>query len=337
MGSRTGSGAGWGLAVLSSACFSTSGSFATPLVHTGWSPGAAVAVRIGVAGLVLVPPAAWSLRGQWGALRRNLSMILAYGLIAVAGGQFFYFNALSTLSVGVALLLEYLGMLLVVAWLWIRHHQRPRRLTVAGAALAVVGLMLVLDVVGSGVQVNLVGVLWGLAAAVGLAMYFVLSARAGSGLPPLALACGGLLVGAAGLGLLGLVRVLPMRASAHDVVLAGHEFAWWVPIVGLSILAAAVAYVAGIAGVRILGPKLGSFVSLFEVLFAVLFAWLLLGQLPALIQLAGGVLIVGGVTLVRADELRGAGRAQAPGTAPEPAVGDATGSAVIPASPASNS
>jgi drug/metabolite transporter (DMT)-like permease len=36
-----------------------------------------------------------------------------------------------------------------------------------------------------------------------------------------------------------------------------------------------------------------------EVLFAVLFAWLLLGELPAPIQLAGGVLIIIGVLAVR--------------------------------------
>lgn len=317
MAARTGAGAGWSLAVLSSACFSTSGSFATPLIHSGWSSGAAVAVRIGVAGLVLVAPAAWSLRGQWVALRRNLGLVLAYGLIAVAGGQVFYFNALSTLTVGVALLLEYLGMLMVVVWLWLRHHQRPRRLTIAGTGLAIAGLALVLDVFGGDVHVDPVGVLWGLAAAVGLAMYFVLSSRTGSALPPLALACSGLLVGAAGLLLLGVVRALPMHAATRGVELAGHEFPWWVPILGLSVIAAAVAYVAGIAGVRILGPKLGSFVSLFEVMFAVLFAWLLLGQLPALVQLTGGVLIVAGVALVRLDEARGAGtQAQGISSAP---------------------
>jgi hypothetical protein len=45
------------------------------------------------------------------------------------------------------------------------------------------------------------------------------------------------------------------------------------------------------------------------VLFAILFAWLLLGQLPAPVQFAGGALILAGVTLVRIDELRGAPRA----------------------------
>jgi drug/metabolite transporter (DMT)-like permease len=55
---------------------------------------------------------------------------------------------------------------------------------------------------------------------------------------------------------------------------------------------------------RALGSKLASFVGLTEVLFAVLFAWLLLGQLPTVVQLLGGALIVAGVAMVRIDELR---------------------------------
>jgi drug/metabolite transporter (DMT)-like permease len=45
-------------------------------------------------------------------------------------------------------------------------------------------------------------------------------------------------------------------------------------------------------------------VGLTEVLFAVVFAWLLLGELPRVVQLAGGVLIVGGVVAVRVGEMR---------------------------------
>jgi drug/metabolite transporter (DMT)-like permease len=38
------------------------------------------------------------------------------------------------------------------------------------------------------------------------------------------------------------------------------------------------------------------------VLFSVVFAWLLLGELPALVQLVGGVLLLAGVIVVRAGE-----------------------------------
>jgi drug/metabolite transporter (DMT)-like permease len=79
-----------------------------------------------------------------------------------------------------------------------------------------------------------------------------------------------------------------------------------VPVLGLSLLAAVIAYVAGIGAARRLGAKLASFTGLSEVLFAVLFAWLLLSQLPSRMQLLGGAFIITGVALVRVDELRGA-------------------------------
>ncbi|GAB3406202.1 EamA family transporter [Flindersiella endophytica] len=295
--------AGLGLAVLSAFTFSTSGSFARSLTAAGWTPGAAVAIRIGIAALVLAVPAAVSLRGRWGVLRRNLGMVAVYGLVAVAGCQLFFFNAVQHVSVGVALLLEYLGIILVVGWLWLRHGHRPRRLTIVGSVLAILGLVLVLDLLG-GARVDPVGVLWGLGAAVGLATYFVLSSRSDDTLPPVVVASGGMAIGAVALLMLGAFGVMPMHATFGAVEIAGQRTSWLVPVVGLSLVAAAVAYVTGIGAARLLGAKVASFVGLTEVLFAVLVAWVLLGELPLPIQLAGGALIVAGVALVRIDELR---------------------------------
>ncbi|HEY2044628.1 MAG TPA: DMT family transporter [Jatrophihabitans sp.] len=294
---------GLGLALLSAATFSTSGSFARSLTGAGWSPAAAVAARISAAALILAIPAVASLRGRWQSLWRNAGMVSIYGLVAVAGGQVFYFNAIQHLSVGVALLLEYLGTVLVVGWMWIRHGHKPRRLTAAGSAVAVVGLVFVLDLVG-GAHLDPVGVLWGLAAAFGLAAYFVMSAKADNDLPPVAMASAGMTVGAVALFGLGALGVLPMHASFGAVDFIGHRVSWLVPVIGLSLVAAAIAYVAGIGAARLLGPKLATFVGLSEVVFAVLFAWLLLGELPTILQLVGGVLIVAGIALVRIDELR---------------------------------
>lgn len=293
--------AGLGLALVSAAAFGTSGTLAKPLLEAGWSSGAAVAARVGVAALVLLVPALLSLRGRWHLLRGHAGLITAYGLIPIAGCQWAYFNAVERLSVGVALLLEYLGLVLVVGWLWARHGRRPRRLTLTGVALAVTGLALILDVLG-GMRVDGVGVAWGLLAAVGLAAYFILSATETDGLPPLVLATFGLAVGAAALLLAGAIGLLPMHATTADVVLAGRLLPWWVAVLGLAIVAAALAYAVGIAAARTLGSKVASFVGLTEVLFAVLFAWLLLGELPTLVQLLGGAFIVGGVVAVKLDE-----------------------------------
>jgi drug/metabolite transporter (DMT)-like permease len=296
-------GAGLGLALLSAITFATSGTFARSLIDAGWSAESAVAVRIGVAAVLLAVPAVWSLRGRISVLRRNLTGIGLFGVLAVATAQVCFFNAVRYLPIGVALLLEYLGIVLVVAWMWAAHGQRPRRLTTAGSTVAMLGLVLVLDLTGGG-RLEPIGVLWGLGAGIGLASYFVLSARIDSDLPSMVLASGGMAVGAAMLLGLGLLGVLPLHATFGEVSLADERVSWLVPIIGLSVVAAVVPYVAGIAAARILGARLSSFVGLTEVVFAVVVAWIVLHELPTAVQMLGGVLIVTGAALVRLDELR---------------------------------
>lgn len=292
-----------GIALLSAAAFGTSGSFATALIGSGWSPAAAVTVRLLVAAAVLSIPALIMLQGQFGALAREGRSVIGYGVMAIAGAQLCYFNAVARLSVGVALLLEYLGILLVVGWLWLRHGRRPRRLTVAGGVAAMLGLALVLDVTGNQ-RLDPVGVLWGLGAAVGLAVYFVVSAQADTELRPIVMAWAGMAVGSLCLLAIGVLGLLPLDANTRDVQFLHHRTSWLVPVLGISLLAAVFAYAAGITAARRLGAKLASFLGLSEVLFAVTFAWLLLGQLPGLSQLVGGVFIISGVALVQWDELR---------------------------------
>jgi drug/metabolite transporter (DMT)-like permease len=305
---RTPGSLGLVVALSSAAAFATSGSFATSLIDAGWSPGAAVAWRIVVAALVLTGPAVWQLRGRWRLLRASAPVTIAYGLIAVAACQLCFFYAVQRLSVGVALLLEYLGIVWIVAWQWAVDKQRPRRRTVAGSVLALAGLLFVLDVFGDA-HISVSGVLWGVAAGLGLATFFLVSARGAGTLPPLPMAWAGMAVGGATLVLAGAVGVVPMHQRFTQVSFADHRVSWLVPVLGLSVLAAAFAYVAGIAATRLLGAKLASFVGLAEVLFAIGWAWLFLAQLPGRAQLLGGVLVVAGVALVRSDEVS----ADAPG------------------------
>jgi len=311
------SGTGLTLGLVSAATFGTSGPMASALITAGWSPAAVVGIRVALAALVLTVPALVQLRGIWHAVRRGAGQVLLTGAVAVAGCQFAYFNAVQHLSVGVALLLEYLGSVLVVAWLWLRHGERPRRLTVAGAAAAVVGLLLVLNLTGSQ-HLDVVGVLWALVAAVGLATFFVVTASSDGGLPPVPMTWLSMVVGAAVLLVVGAIGLAPLRIGAADVRMLNGDVTWLFPILWLALISAAVAYVTGIRAVRFLGAKLGSFLGLTEVLFAVLFAWLMLGQLPGALQLLGGVFIVVGVALVRLDELRTPRRRVSPERVREP-------------------
>ena len=305
------------IGLLSAAAFGTSGTFGTSLIGAGWSPAGAVLARVSIAALVLTGPALVQLRGRWTLLRRWGWRTVAYGCVGVAACQLGYFNAISRMPVGIALLIEYMGILLVVGWLWVRHGQRPRRLTIAGSAAAIGGLALMLDLSGPG-GISPVGVLWALLAAVSMAVYFILSAWSGTqspdagpagtssssteALPAVVMTWGGMVVGAVVLAAAGVTGLAPLAASSADVTLMNHQVSWLVPVLGLSVLAAAFAYVTGIAAARRLGAKLGSFVALAEVLFATAFAWVLLHQVPTTTQFLGGALILAGVVLVRLDE-----------------------------------
>lgn len=129
--------------------------------------------------------------------------------------------------------------------------------------------------------------------------HFLIAADTESGLPPVTLAGGGLVVGALTLGALAAVGVLPMHATFRVAAYATGGPPWWVPLLLLGLVTAALAYTTGIAASRRLGSRVASFVALLEVVAGVGFAWLLVAQLPGVSQLIGGLLIIGGVVLVK--------------------------------------
>ncbi len=285
----------------SAAAFGTSGSVAKALLGAGWSPAAVTLARIGGAAAILLVPALLACRGRWPVVRAHAPLILLFGLLAVGGAQLSYFNAVRTLPVGVALLVEYSGTVLVVLFVWASTRRRPATMVIVGGVVSILGLALVLDIAGQS-RPDLTGVLYALGAAVGLAAYFLTASRGEGVLPATVITGFGMLVATLALGALGLARVLPMSFSAAPVTVAGTTMPWWAAVGELVVVAAAAAYLLGTFAARRLGATLASFVGLAEVLFAVLFAWLLLGELPRPVQLVGGLLIVAGVVAVRLGE-----------------------------------
>lgn len=298
---RRGSSAVTGLliAVGSALAFSSSGPFVKPLLDGGWSLGAVLLVRMGVAALLLSPALVIAIRRQRGFLRRHGLLIVSFGLTAVAGCQLFYFAAMQRMPVAVALLIQYIAPVLIVIAVWARTRTAPSRAVLIGSVVAMTGLVLVVDI--SGARFDLLGTVFALCAAVCAAAYFVIAGRAGDDLPPLALAAGGLLTGTLLMGLLVAVGILPFAAPSITVSLAGLEVAGILPLLWVGAVATTLGYALGVIAVPLIGSRLASFVGLSEVLFALGFAWLLLGETPAPVQFVGGALILVGVVLVRSD------------------------------------
>ncbi|MDX1875590.1 DMT family transporter [Mycolicibacterium sp. 120266] len=288
-------------AVASAFTFGMSGPLAKALMESGWTPTAAVTARLAGGALAMAAFASFVKPGWIGEAVAHRKTVVAYGLVPIAGAQLCYYNAVAHLSVGVALLLEYTAPVLVVGWLWATTRRRPGRLTLAGVALAITGIMLVLDVF-AGARINIVGVSWGLAAAICAACYFMMSDEAtadGDGLHPITLAAGGLVVGAVAVAALGASGVLPMAFSTQQTVVAGHPLPWYLPVVAMALIPTAIAYTLGIFGVARLRPRFASLVGLAEVLFAILIAWGFLGEAVTAMQAFGGAVVLLGLGLAR--------------------------------------
>ena len=289
------------IGVLASLSFGVSGALMKPLLENGWSPTAAVAMRTAIAGIVLLPFALASLRGKWGTIKRARWRILGMALVGVAGTQLAYFMAIQRIPVGSAILLEYLAPILLVGFAWATTRRMPKPVVLVGSAVAIAGLVLVVGPGSLGVT-DVLGVGAALLAAVGAASYYLIAARPSEGLPPIALASFGLLLGSATLAGLGSTGILPFTAVFDSVPFAGTDAPWWVPLGIVAVVGTAVAYASSIAATSWLGSRLMSFVGLLEVVFAAMFAWILLGEALSPLQLLGGVLILAGIAFVHSEK-----------------------------------
>lgn len=288
------------IAVIAAATFGLSGALAKPVLESGWSPAAAVTVRVLIGGLVLAPVAILSLRGNWAALWRARWRVFAMALIGVAGTQLAYFAAIERIPVGSAVLIEYMAPLLLVAIAWVRTRRSPKAVVLIGSVVALGGLVLVVSPGGSA-AFDLFGYALALAAMVGCAIYYLVAAQPSDGLPAVALAGFGLLLGGVLLGLVGLTGLVPFETSTADVPMFGAELPWWLPLLIIGVVATAIAYSTSIAASEMLGSRLASFVGLLEVVAATFYAWLLLGEQLTVPQLLGGLLILIGIAFVRSE------------------------------------
>ncbi|MBN9613111.1 MAG: DMT family transporter, partial [Actinobacteria bacterium] len=299
---RTGAMTGFLIAISSSASFALSGIFASALMSAGWSAGAAATARICFSALVLLVPTVLLLRGSWGRVRAAWGPVLLFGMLAVFGCQLAFFLAVQFIPPSLALLIEFMGPVLVMLWMWLRTRIAPSWLTLLGAAIAVLGLVAVSGVV-AGVALHPLGVFFALIAAVGNAAFFVAGASSHHGIPPLPFVGLGLIVAAVALTIVSATGLLPFAVTASPARIAGVEVPPALVVAGMVLISTVAAYVLGVMASRRLGATVASFTGYAEPLFGILWTILLLATLPTALQWFGAALIIAGVVTVKVGEL----------------------------------
>ena len=126
---------------------------------------------LGLAAIALVRSPA-SLR----ASRRELPRLALFGAVGVAFVQLFYFLAIHRLAIAIALLIQYLGPLLVAIWARTFGHEHVRRRIWAALGLSLLGLTLMVQL-WNGLSLDGLGVLYAFVGAVAYATYLLLAER----------------------------------------------------------------------------------------------------------------------------------------------------------------
>lgn len=278
------------LIILASALFAGCGPFAKTLFGTGLDPLQVTWLRLTGSAIVLTIAALPLLRTV-----RTVPFwaLVAYGLTAIAGVQAFYFLAVERIPVGIALLLEFMGPVVVVGWIRFVRRTRLPKAAVVGTLLSVAGLAVVVEI-WSGLQLDTLGLLAGAAAAACQAGYFLGGEKLTATVDVRVLLAVGFVIGAIALTPLAAPWSMDWSALAGTTQYAGWSMPAWLTLAAL-VVATALAYATGLPALKLLSAPVTGAMAYSEVVFAAIIAWLLLGEALTVPQLVGGAIVIAGV------------------------------------------
>lgn len=323
---------GVALVVISACGFGSGALFAKPIYGAGVDWMTLLAWRFLVAAVL-----SWAWLLVWPGHRRALRhlsrrrvLVLALLGILYMGNSGTYFAGLETVPASLAALIVYLYPALV-AVMSIRFARRLEgRRAWAALALATSGVVLAVGGIEAGTAPPIEGLLLMVASPVIYTIWIILAARlggeragdGGGSVPPYD----------------SETTVQPEQtepAPAAAIMVSATAIAWWaaaivdgrpvyptqipgeawIPLLGVGIVATAVAIQAFYAGARRIGAAQASLVSTVEPVYTIVLATILFGEMLGPVQVLGGVLVIVGVLIAQSTGLRPA--------APTSAIADA--------------
>jgi len=280
--------AGVAFVVASAAAFGAMAIFARFAYRDGVDTTTLLALRFAIAAAFLViaclaTGVAWP-RG------RDLATLVGLGAIGYAGQAASFFTALTLAPAGLVALLLYLNpaiVALLAAW---RGHETLTRRTLLALAIALTGTALTIGpaLTGSAQDVQPAGIAFGVLAALIYAVYIVVSTGVASRVDPLAMSTVVIASAAVLFVTLALVRGPALPASATG----------WTAAFAIALVSTVAAITWFFAGLRRVGPTQASTLSTAEPAVTVALAALVLDERIALVQIAGGALILAAVVLL---------------------------------------
>jgi drug/metabolite transporter (DMT)-like permease len=257
-----------------------------------FNPVAFTGLRVGTAATFLVAFA--YARGGFTLSRHDVVRLLFLGVIGNGLYQLFFVHGVARTRAGNASLIVGAAPAFIALVARARGLERVKRMTLAGIALSVIGVALVIagSATSSNGQTTLLGSVLVFLGVLCWTAYTIMLQPYTKRIDVVQLAAVTMVGGAVPL----LVASMPaLVATDWSSVGAGG----WLALLYSSVISMGVAYFFWYRGLRVLGPTRTAVYSNLQPIVALVAAWAFLGEIPTIFQGVGAVTIIAGVFLTR--------------------------------------
>jgi drug/metabolite transporter (DMT)-like permease len=234
--------------------------------------------------------------------RGELPRLALFGIVGVAFVQLFYFLAIHRLPVGIALLIQYIGPVLVAIYARTFGHEHVRRRIWLALALSLAGLALMVQL-WSGVTLDGLGVAFALIAAVVFAVYLLLAEHEVQKRESIPLLAWGFFFAVLFWTIVQPWWSFPTSAAARTVSLQGHlsslHLPVWAIVLWVIVLGSAVPFALIVGALRHITATQVGVTAMLEPVVATIAAWVWLRESLSATQLAGAVVVLCGIGLAQ--------------------------------------
>ena len=231
--------------------------------------------------------------------RKELPVLVFYGVFGVALMQWSYSNAVSLLPISVALLIEYTAIVIVplVSLLLFKEKVRPRLWF--GIAAVLIGLAIVSNIWNS--ALNPLGVAWAIMAAVCLSIYFLIGEHTQRKRDAMSTLFYTFAVAAIFWAIMNLINPGKVIDINLDFNLGGNLSAIsmpvWAGLLWIGIMGSFIPMLLDYIALGNLSATAVGVIATAETVFATVFAWAWLNESMTTLEVIGGLIVVAGIIL----------------------------------------
>ena len=231
--------------------------------------------------------------------KKELPVLVFYGVFGVALMQWSYSNAVSLLPISVALLIEYTAIVIVplVSLLLFKEKVRPRLWF--GIAAVLIGLAIVSNIWNS--ALNPLGVAWAIMAAVCLSIYFLIGEHTQRKRDAMSTLFYTFAVAAIFWAIMNLIN--PGKAIDINLEfnlggnLSAISMPVWAGLLWIGIMGSFIPMLLDYIALGNLSATAVGVIATAETVFATVFAWAWLNESMTTLEVIGGLIVVAGIIL----------------------------------------